>query len=446
MTLGLSVFLLVAACDSVTTDESPLGEELTALLVAGAGGQGLAFYTLPSETDYASIPQDPLNPITAEKVALGRLLLHETATGGIPKVVSTQYEFSCASCHPVASSFFAGVRQGVAEGGTGFGIAGEARMPLPSSVYPEDSLDTLPIRVPTLLNVAYQEVALWNGSLGGAGINAPFVNVGSNAADFPENLRGFEGLEVQGMIGQTVHRLLIDEDFADTFGYRALFDAAFPGVSESERYSRMTGGLALAAYNRTLLANQAPWQAWLRGNTSAMTDRQKEGALLFFGEAQCSTCHTGPALKSNAFYAWGMGDFSRRGTIILDRRGFRKDVTRGRGAFTEREEDEYTFKVPTLYNLRDNAFLGHGGTFSTVREVVEYKNAGVPENDRVPRGRLAPQFGATQLSEAEITALTDFVENALYDPNLVRYVPASVPSGFCIPNNDEQSIIDLGCD
>ena len=50
------------------------------------------------------------------------------------------------------------------------------------------------------------------------------------------------------------------------------------------------------------------------------------------------------------------------------------------------------------------------------------------------------------LSREEIDLITDFIENGLYDPDLVRYVPESVLSGNCIPNNDPQSRIDLGCE
>ncbi len=142
-----------------------------------------------------------------------------------------------------------------------------------------------------------------------------------------------------------------------------------------------------------------------------------------------------------------MADFDPNETIILDgRRSFKREVSMGRASFTGQPEDNYKFKVPTIYNLKDNAFYGHGGSFRTIRELVEYKNDGVKENAAVPDGQLAEQFGAISLTETEITQLVDFIKNALYDPNLIRYVPSEVPSGNCIPNNDPQSRIDLGCD
>ncbi len=131
--------------------------------------------------------------------------------------------------------------------------------------------------------------------------------------------------------------------------------------------------------------------------------------------------------------------------MILDRKGFKKDVVKGRGAFTGLAEDDYKFKVPNLYNLADNPFYGHGGTFTSIREVIEYKNEGRKQSNRVPNSQLAEEFGNLNLTEQEITDLVAFITNALRDPNLIRYAPPSVNSGNCIPNNDPISKVDLGC-
>ena len=63
-----------------------------------------------------------------------------------------------------------------------------------------------------------------------------------------------------------------------------------------------------ALFERTVRANQAPFQRWLRGDRKAMSIEEKEGALLFFGKAQCDACHSGPALNSMTFHALGMAD------------------------------------------------------------------------------------------------------------------------------------------
>ncbi|MFD2563465.1 cytochrome-c peroxidase [Aquimarina rubra] len=442
------IFLAVAAIliSSCTKDDyipitSNLDVELLSALDDASNGEGAAFFVLPESDDFANIPQDPLNPITTEKVTLGKLLLHETATGGNPKISEMESTYSCASCHQAAAGFGAGLRQGIGECGVGFGIRGEERV-VNSSV-PRDSVDVQPIKSPTILNVAYQDVMLWNGQFGGTGTNA-----GTEASwtNIQENFLGLQGIEVQAIKGQGVHRLQIDAGFVNTFGYKTLFDAAFPDVAENERYTTNNAALAIAAYERTLLANRSPWQDWLKGNNNALSDAEKKGAIVFFGKGKCYECHTGPALNDTGFYAFGMGDFNDTNDAILLSDVNMENVKRGRGGFTNNPADNFKFKTPTLYNIIDNGFYGHGGTFTSVKDVISYKNQGTPQNAEVPSDNLASQFGTINLTEEEIDNMTSFIENSLRDPELSRYVPASINSGNCFPNNDDTSRADLGCD
>ncbi|GAA4109140.1 cytochrome c peroxidase [Aquimarina addita] len=441
ITLG-TVFLLLISCanDEYIPIESDLDSELLDVLDEVSDGKGTSFFVLPESDDFINIPQDPLNPITKEKVALGKLLLHETATGGNPKIEEMKGTYSCASCHHPKAGFSSGLRQGIGECGVGFGSEGEGRFV--NTAVPRDSVDVQPIRVPTLLNVAYQDVMLWNGQLGGTGTNA-----GTEASwtEIQENFLGFQGLEVQGIVGQKAHRLLIDRDFVLTNGYKNLFDAAFPEIEENDRYTKQNGALAIAAYERTLLANKSPWQSWLKGETQALSTAEKEGAITFFSNGKCYECHTGPALKDKKFHAFGMGDFDNSDkAMILSDVDF-DAVKKGRGGFTSNQADDYKFKTPTLYNLIDNSFYGHGATFTSIKDVIVYKNEGTPQNTEVPLENLAEQFGTIDLTDEEIENLTSFIAYSLRDPALSRYVPETISSGNCFPNNDPTSQSDLGC-
>ncbi len=418
-----------------------LDKQLLKALENVSNGIGASYFILPNSNDYSSIPQDPLNPITQSKVDLGKLLFHETATGGNPKIASMKDTYSCASCHHAAAGFSAGIRQGIGESGLGFGINGSARIINPS--VPLDSVDIQPIRSPTILNVAYQDIMLWNGQFGGSATNA---GTEANWANIPENFLGFEGVEVQAIKGQGVHRLLIDDNFVNIFGYKQMFDNAFPNIAENQRYSTQNAALAIAAYERTVLPNQSPWQEWLKGDSNALTKEEKRGAKVFFGKGKCYECHTGPSLSDKNFYSFGMGDFDNTNeAIVLGNVNF-DNVKKGRGGFTNNVADNYKFKTPTLYNLIDNGFYGHGGTFTSVKEVIDYKNNGNPQSAEVPIENLALQFGNINLTKKEIDNLTLFIENGLRDPNLTRYTPVVVNSGFCFPNNDPVSRVDLGCD
>ena len=120
-------------------------------------------------------------------------------------------------------------------------------------------------------------------------------------------------------------------------------------------------------------------------------------------------------------------------------------VRLGRGGLTGDPVDNYKFKTPQLYNLANINVFGHGGSLSSVREVVEYKNEGVAQND-ASHANLDYRFVPLNLSSTQIDDLVEFIEVSLRDPDLMRYEPTELPSGLCVINNDETSKEDLGCD
>jgi len=436
------LFLTVGCKKEQTTTNLAIDAQIDELLNQASNNQGRAYFTLPESDDYTNIPNDPKNPITKEKVELGKLLYHETGLAINPKNPISKNTYSCASCHFASAGFQAGRFQGIAEGGIGFGINGEGRMR--GSLYHGDSLDVQPIRSPTTLHVAYQEVMLWNGQFGATGLNANTGDAWVYGTPIETNFLGFEGTETQAIAGLQVHRMGVDNTILTTFGYKSMFDAAFPDISEEERYSKIQAGLAIAAYERTLLANQSPFQKWLKGDANAMNQTEKEGALLFFGKAECVNCHTGPALNKMDFSAIGMMDL-----VQISHESFKVRMTdkerKGRAGFTGNDDDMYKFKIPQLYNLKDSKFYGHGSSLYSIKDVVAYKNEAIKENSIVPDDRLDPDFKPLGLTEGEVLLITDFIENALHDNNLDRYVPQRVLSGYCFPFNDPLANNQMGC-
>ncbi len=434
--------LLAGGCRPDEDSVSMIDQELDEALSSVSGGVGKSYFRLPDSHEYASIPQDPKNPITKAKVELGRLLFHETGLGLEPAQAIGAGRFSCASCHFASAGFQAGRFQGIGEGGIGFGINGEGRVKDPD--YEVINMDVQPIRSPAALNTAYQELMLWNGQFGSTGLNTGTEYAWSAGTPKENNRLGFHGVETQAIAGLKVHRLKAVENFIRDVGYAPLYDAAFPDVPAQERYSAVTTGLAIAAYERTILANQSPWQKWLRGDSRAMSEVEKAGAILFFGKAQCAGCHTGPALNSMSFHALGMKSLRDCPEPV-----FKVPVEApedlGRGGFTGRGSDMYKFKVPQLYNLADSPFYGHGSSFRTIRQVLEYKNRAIPENPNVPLSRIDPSFVPLGLSDAEIDEIAAFLTISLRDPNLIRYQPGRVLSGQCFPFNDPLARAQLGC-
>ena len=404
-------------------------------------------YILPASDDFDNIPQDPSNEITAAKVALGKLIYHET---GITEgdISPSEGTFSCATCHNAQNGFKSGIRQGIGEGGVGF----DHRRVIEGQ---EDVVDVQPVTSPTVLNTAYQEVMLWNGQFGNE--IGGMVNVGIDPdRHFTEgtpkeaNLRNLSGLETQAVAGLGVHRMGASEGslLRTNETYRQMFEDAF-GVAEPDDMIQ-AAALSIAAFERTVLANQAPFQEYLRGDETAMSEAEVAGANVFFGKGNCYACHNGTALSSpvgsmadEVFMTVGFHDLD----IWEDTIGEVNEATKhGRGGFTGDDLDRFKFKVPPLYNLIDTEVFGHGASFTSVEEVVRYKVAAIPQHPQVEITDLDYRFTPVDLTEEEITNLIEFLEKSLHDADLMRYVPESLPSGNCPINNDEESRQELGCD
>lgn len=443
LVLGFSLIFIGCSEDSILeqpNDSNELDQELEALLQLASNGQGSAYYKLP--TSLSEIPQDPNNPLTAAKVALGKLLYHETGLATTPKLEEGKYTYSCASCHHAQGGFQACVPQGISEGGLGFGLHGEGRYKNP--IYPVALMDIQPIRTPSILNIAYQTNVLWNGQFG-----ATHLNEGTQSqwhAESPKewNHLGFEGTETQAIAGMKVHRLDMEPILFNSTEYKDLYLAAFGDIGDDTLMSNVYTGLAIAAYERTVLATEAPFQQWINGDRAALSENEKRGAIVFFGKGECYQCHNGPALSSMDFYALGMPDLDGPGTYSTNFED--QTINLGRGGFTDNPSDNYKFKVPQLYNLIQSKFYGHGGTFRSVEDVIKYKNEAVSVNSEVPESQLAEEFHPLNLTEQEIEDLAAFIEYGLYDRNLGRYVPDAIPSGYCFPNNDYRSAQQFGCE
>ncbi|HET9953362.1 MAG TPA: cytochrome c peroxidase [Polyangiaceae bacterium] len=262
---------------------------------------------------------------------------------------------------------------------------------------------------------------------------------------------------------------------------------------------------ATATFLRTAVTRNTPFDRFLAGEDS-LTARQRTGAELFFTRAQeggagCFTCHSGPMLNKQPndpdvagigkfveqnFFNVGICDHPvqalnalRRGHLQFDSQGkpLPHGEDTGRQEITHNPDDAYKFRSLTLRQLKDARTFFHNGAFASIRDVVSYFNAGVPQ-DAVfaghartleprftnPRGMSAPR--GLGLSEEQIDAVTDFLENGLYDSGFVQeFQPNAADltysknhpelaalgakdgqllSGLAIDNNDPLSRRDAG--
>lgn len=436
------LLVLITGLTACADDGEDLRERdatLKALIASQSPDGTLAGMVLPASNDLDAIPADPNNPLTTAKVELGKLLFHEVGLATSPLNPDNALTYSCASCHHADAGFQAGTFQGIGEGGMAFGERGERRLPSTETL----DHDVQAVRSPTILNVAFQENMLWNGQFGATGLNVGTEKAWTAGTPKETNDLGYQGVETQAIAGLTVHRMSAEVPSVMNSRYADLFAEAFPDVPEQERFTQESVGLAISAFERTVMANQSPWQKYLRGNDYALKEIEKVGAEVFFSKAECYTCHNGPALNAMEFTAIGMSDMVDCPEPTL-KTAVDNVENLGRGGFTGLQEEMFQYKVPTLYNLTDSPFYGHGASFRTVRSVIEYKNAAIPQKPSVS-DHLDARFHPLHLTDDEIEALTQFVEHALYDRDLRRFVPSSVLSGLCFPNNDYQSRVDLDC-
>ena len=440
VTFGL--FLMLHAC---TKDRMPtlveLDNQLESKIISASPDGTTDFYVLPNENDLHLIPQDPKNQLTPQKVELGKLLFFDTGLAQDAVKESGKGTYSCASCHLSEAGFRPGNFQGIADGGSNYGTLGEDRVK--NTEYADEELDVQSARPLSLVNVAYVSNTFWNGQFGGGGVNEGTEDLWDLREDTERNHLGFEAIETQNMDGLIAHRITINKDILDEYGYTGIFDLVFQDIPQEERYTTQTASLAFSAYIRTLISNKAPFQDWLKGNREALGYEEKNGAILFFDKAQCFQCHYNQNLGSSEFHALGVTDMDQipsYDTSPNDRRNL------GRGGFTLNEEDNFKFRVPGIYNLQGANFYFHGASKESLKDLVEYKNLAQSENPRVSQELISSKFKPLNLTEEEKDHLLAFLNNALQDPDLKRYEPTSVLSGQCFPNADQASILDLGCE
>jgi hypothetical protein len=227
---------------------------------------------------------------------------------------------------------------------------------------------------------------------------------------------------------------------------------------------------AQATFLRTVVTRNTPFDKFLAGEDGALTEGQRRGARLFFtpatngqGGAACFTCHSGPMLNKQPndpdvagigafveenFFNIGIGDHPVQALNALAR-GHLDPAKLGKDGFpyhaedTGRQEithdpnnnDAFKFRALTLRQLKDARTFFHNGSFTQIRDVVEYFNAGLPQD---PTAGAAPTLSARftnprgpgypaglGLSARQVDDLADFLQNALYDPAFVHYDPKS---------------------
>ncbi|MGH8055620.1 MAG: cytochrome-c peroxidase [Candidatus Entotheonellia bacterium] len=277
------------------------------------------------------VPED--NPITPEKVELGKLLFFDARLSG-------DGSLACVSCHLPDQGW-------------------TTNTPL-SPAYPT-SMERRNSQ--TLINVAYNKALLWDGRAGA--LEKQALGPIQNPLHMNQNL------------DLLVEKLKAVPDYVERF--QSVF-----GTSVSPEGL----GKALAAFERTLVTRDAPFDRYMGGDRQAMSQSALQGMELFKGKARCILCHNGPNFTDSQFHNLGVPDapllshplvqaslrFDAKRMNVQEYQQVREDW--GRYLVTKEEKDKGAFKTPTLRNVAQRDPYMHNGVFQSLEEVIHFYDRG----------------------------------------------------------------------
>lgn len=338
-------------------------------------------WNLPAGFPMPLIPLD--NPMTVEKVALGRMLFYD-------KRLSANETISCATCHQQSLAFSDGRV-------TPVGLEGDVHLR----------------NAPTLANVAYAPRLNWanpeaktlevqmEGPLFGHG--APIIEMG-----LIDDLRR----------GEAITRLLDDERYQEGFA------RAFPDASTMifEHVIK-----AIACFERTLISGGSAWDRYRLGDESALGAAERRGMYIareHLDGALCHHCHDGFNLSGPVKHEDAPFDeivFANIGLYNVGNTGAYPEGNQGLYEFTKNLSDRGKFRTPTLRNVAVTGPYMHDGSVATLEDVVAIYVAGgrnVVEGPYTGDGRKNPHKSAglsgMPLSSGQRQDLVAFL-NALTD-------------------------------
>ena len=187
--------------------------------------------------------------------------------------------------------------------------------------------------------------------------------------------------------------------------YPQLFASAYgdPAIT-AERIA-----FAIATYERTLIADQTPWDRYMAGNSTAMTPQQISGWTSFQGRT-CVICHRIPEFSEHTFRNIGMRPIAE---------------DRGRQAVTGDPADAGRFKTPTLRNAALKPTHMHNGRIVTMTDAVRWYRTGNPDRNSENLDGFIP----VDVTGSALTNMVEFLNHGLTDPRVAaRTFPFDEPT------------------
>lgn len=334
------------------------------------------------------------NPTTPEKVALGKLLYFDP-------VLSGGKDVACATCHHPSSGFAESLELSIGTNGVGFGSRRAFRQP--------NDIPFVQRNAHTILNTAFNGIDL-RGQYDPA--KAPMfwdLRVQSLEKQALEPIKAFE--EMRGhaypeeeALTEVVRRLKAIPE------YRRLFAAAF---ADEDPVNAINLGKAIAAYERSLVANNSRFDQYMRGDKTALSLSEIDGMNAFI-ETGCAKCHNGPMFS----------DFQEHVVGAPENRKLPEPDGGIDGTFA--------FRTPTLRNLRFTFPYMHNGSLKSLKQVLEFYEDvadGKIRNENLTKEQYDPLIREMNVDFRKIPQIINFLL-ALNDDNFDKSVPENVPSGL----------------
>ncbi|XYH96247.1 cytochrome-c peroxidase [Sorangium sp. So ce1128] len=375
---------------------------------------------------------------------------------------------SCAGCHSPTTGF--ADTQSISIGIDSNGVVG------PGRAGPRNQR-----RAPTVINSAFYPTLMWNSRFFAVS-GDPFDNSQGFSFTAPEGMslsylphlldaQAFipptEITEMTGYKAPPSHDVVradVVERVNEVDAYRRRFGRRFEAVKRGGAITYDMVAAAIAEFEISLTLADAPIDRFARGRRKAMTLEQKRGALLFFGEAGCVTCHAVSGRSNEMFsdfqqHAIGVPQVAPTDDPALSNVAFdgpSADEDFGLEQVTGDPADRYKFRTPPLRNIALQPTFFHNGAFTSLegairhhldvyRSATEYTNDHLDPDLRGEMGPLAPVLAAVdpllqqpiELTEEEIGWLCAFVGEALLDPRatprrLEALIPDELPSGRAV--------------
>lgn len=375
---------LVTGCDGLSDDSTDNNNNANNTEIVDIG----TIRTISvNGTVLSSLPQNPLNPPEAS-VALGRMLFWDP-------ILSGNQDVACASCHLPEFGYTDGRRRSAGVGGVG---SGPARSPGQIGQITRNSQSV----VNTVWN-GINEFGVFNPNTAPMFWDGRTTSLEAQAIEpilSREEMRGDNFTEAE-ILTEIINRINRVSE------YQAMFETAY-GSSQAN-----IGNVAqaLADFQRTLVANNTPFDRYPRGDTNAMSNAQTNG-MQEFVEHDCAECHSGPMFSDFELHVLGVAEANGLNT---------PDTGNG----------NFAFRTPSLRQLAFTAPYFHGGQEVDLNDAIDfYDNNNNSDNPNVANNQLDPDFrNIPNLNNNEINAIEAFL-SALNDGAFDRTRPDRVPSGL----------------